>query len=221
MRREFFNPKKISRIVAVPSEGAPAIKVTLSDAVSCLIPGVWGKETDEANHGVPVIKTNNMTYEGNIDFSDLTNRVLEPAVFKKAKLNPGDLLVEKSGGTKTHSVGYVNYFDGQSNAYVANNFILVLRPNSTFVRPRFLFYQLKFLYENGNFSNCFNKTTGIQNLQIKTYLGKSINVASFERQDQIVQSLDSIVNLIETKKHETAFLDNLIKSRFIGLEAKA
>ena len=89
------------------------------------------------------------------------------------------LLVEKSGGTKTHTVGYVNHYDGDDDVFVCNNFILGLRPKKELVNYMYLFYQLRYMYGLGMFSDCYNKTTGIQNLQVKAYLEKSIPVLGY------------------------------------------
>ena len=145
------------------------MKHQISDVILKEIKGLWGDEPMDGDSVTPVIKTNNMTYEGYINYSDLTMRHIEKSKLEKGYLLKGDLLIEKSGGTKYHSVGYVNFFDGENDKYVCNNFVLALRPNATIIRPKYLFHQLKYKYESGKFADCYNKTTGIQNLQVKTY----------------------------------------------------
>lgn len=162
----------------------------------------------------PVIKTNNMTYEGYINYSDLTMRHIEKSKLEKGYLLKGDLLIEKSGGTKYHSVGYVNFFDGENDKYVCNNFVLALRPNATIIRPKYLFHQLKYKYESGKFADCYNKTTGIQNLQVKTYLSKGVLIPSFGEQDRVIKTLDDITTNIHVKQNQLNKLDSLVKSRF-------
>ena len=88
----------------------------ISDYVESQIKGLWGTDFDE--NGIPVIKTNNLTYEGHIDYSDICKRNITREHAKECYLKPGDLLIEKSGGTKTHSVGYVSYFEGDQNKFV-------------------------------------------------------------------------------------------------------
>ena len=93
----------------------------------------WGNEPDSMDEAIPVIKTNNLSYNGKITFDNITLRDIKKDKIGDNYLKKGDLLIEKSGGTKTHSVGYVNYFDGLDNSYVANNFILALRPNQELI----------------------------------------------------------------------------------------
>ena len=185
----------------------------VNDVIASIIKGVWGNEPLDNEENVSVIKTNNMTYEGHLNLSDTTYRYFDTDV-SNSYLRKGDLLVEKSGGTKTHSVGYINIFEGKEKTYVANNFILVLRPNQNLIRPKYLFYQLKHKYESGEIRNCYNQTTGIQNLKVATYLNKHIVCADFETQDAQLNVLDSISNEI-SKQNQLIFNYNaLIKSQF-------
>ena len=186
----------------------------ISDYVESQIKGLWGTDFDE--NGIPVIKTNNLTYEGHIDYSDICKRNITREYAKECYLKPGDLLIEKSGGTKTHSVGYVSYFEGDENKFVCNNFILALRLKNT-INSKFLFYQIQFKYESNQFSDCFNKTTGIQNLKVKDYLAKEIKIYSPEEQEKIVKELDTVRSTINKNKQILEKYDILIKSRFIEM----
>ena len=191
------------------------MKKKLKDVISKEFKGLWG--TDFSDDGIPVIKTNNMTYEGRIDFSDICIRNIPYKEAENNFLKKGDLIIEKSGGTKTHSVGYVNIFEGEDDKYVCNNFILPLRPNTELVFPKYLFWQLHGMYEAGRFSDCYNKTTGIQNLQKKTYFSKEINLPSKEEQIKIAVHLDKIQSAIDNKKQQLSLLDEAVKSEFVEM----
>ncbi len=191
------------------------MKKQIKDVITKEFKGLWG--TDFSDDGIPVIKTNNMSYEGRIDYSDICIRNITSEEAEGNFLCNGDLIIEKSGGTKTHSVGYVNIFEGEDNKYVCNNFILPIRPNRDLVNPKYLFWQLHGMYEAGRFSDCFNKTTGIQNLQKKTYFSKEINVPSLPEQQKIAAHLDSIQSAIDNKKQQLKQLDELVKSKFVEM----
>lgn len=193
----------------------------INDVIKKELKGLWGAEASENSINTPVIKTNNMTYEGVINYSDITYRNIDPSKIRDNKLQKGDLLIEKSGGTKTHSVGYVNYFDGENNKYVCNNFILALRPDKDVINSKYLFYLMKFYYESGIFGDCYNKTTGIQNLKKDAYLGKEIKTRELDKQDEIVNVLDNITKAISVKRTKILSFDELIKSRFMCQEVVA
>lgn len=195
------------------------MRTSIENVVEKEIKGIWGEEPKSGQETTPVIKTNNMTYEGFIDYNGLTPRSIPSKKLASPYLRKGDLLIEKSGGTKYHSVGYINFFDGADDKYVCNNFILALRPNKAKVRPKYLFYQLKHKYESGQFNDCYNKTTGIQNLQVQSYLSKPIVLPSFMSQDSAISDLDNIIAAIIAKKKQIADLDSLVKSRFVGVRA--
>ena len=191
------------------------MKKKIQDVIQQEFKGLWG--TDFSDDGIPVIKTNNMTYEGRIDFSDICKRNIGFDEASPNFLQKGDLIIEKSGGTKTHSVGYVNIFEGEDNKYICNNFILPLRPNKELVDCKYLFWQLHGMYEAGKFADCYNKTTGIQNLQKKTYFSKQINVPSKVEQQKIAAELDTIQSAIDNKKQQLSLLDEAVKSEFVEM----
>lgn len=193
----------------------------IKDLIVKELKGLWGEEPKQGEENIPIIKTNNLSYEGKINFNNITYRFIEKHNVIGNKLIYGDLLIEKSGGTKSHSVGYVNFFESENEKYVCNNFILALRPNKNLVIPKYLFYNLKFFYESGFFSDCYNKTTGIQNLKKEKYLNKEIKIYNLETQKEIVTFLDMITNNLSVAKNRLFILDELIKSRFIKQEAFA
>lgn len=191
--------------------------ITIKETISKIIRGLWGEELAEGVIGIPVIKTNNMSYEGKIDYSELTYRDIDESKVQDNYLQNGDLLIEKSGGTKTHSVGYVNIFEGTDNKYVCNNFILAIRPNKKVIRPKYLFYDIQYKYNSGKFDDCYNKTTGIQNLKVDNYLAKRIKNLDLNKQQEIVLILDKINAIIDSDKKQLELLDETVKSRFIEM----
>ena len=186
----------------------------IKDVILKEIKGIWGNPPVEGDLSTPVIKTNNMTYEGYIDYDDITYRSIPEKKLDSCYLKKGDLLVEKSGGTKTHSVGYVNIFDKENEVFVCNNFIVGLRPDNNIILSEYLFFQMKFFYETGIFSDCYNKTTGIQNLQLQTYLSKSIVCPEKAEQEKVIATLNNIVKALANKNEQLKKLDELIQSKF-------
>ena len=171
--------------------------------------GQWGDEPllDELNY--KVIKTNNMEYDGTLDLSEVVVRNIKKEKFEKNKLEYGDILVEKCGGTKTHSVGYSCLFLGNDD-FVANNFIMILTPNKEKINPYFLQYQLRYMYESNDFADCFNKTTGIQNLKVDLYKNKQICIPNIELQNKFadfVQQIDKskYIESLENKHNKKTY----------------
>lgn len=148
--------------------------------------GEWGKE-DKTGTGIKVLRTTNFTDIGKIDFSDVVSRCIDQKKIDAKIMKPGDILIEKSGGSDTKPVGRVVYFEGDDDEYLFNNFTSVLRVKKD-INPYFLFYFLFATYWNGGTDLYENKTTGIHNLKLMDYLSETqIPVPPIEIQNEFVQ----------------------------------
>lgn len=183
-----------------------------------VIGGEWGFD-DELGTGIPVLRTTNFTNDGFINFDDVTTRTITKKDLTDKYLQPGDIIIEKSGGSDKQPVGRVVFYEGMPNKYLFNNFTGVLRViNSSCWVSKYLFYALYSNYLKGGTRKYQNKTTGLHNLKTEQYV-KEFEV--FERpvweQHEIVVTLDRICNLISLRKQQLSKLDELVKSRFIEM----
>lgn len=55
----------------------------ISDVVTTTVKGLWGTDYTTPEGGIAVIKTNNMSYEGVIDYSDICYRNIEVEKHKR------------------------------------------------------------------------------------------------------------------------------------------
>ena len=154
----------------------------LSDFIESSFPGEWG--TDDANNtGTKVIRTTNFTNEGRIDYTNVVTRQIDANKIKKKKLQHGDIILERSGGTNENPVGRVVLFN-EDGTYIFNNFTQLLRPIED-VNNIYLFYSL-FNYYHLNkhqIRSMGSKTTGIQNLNMELYMKNPIYDAPMDVQD--------------------------------------
>ena len=154
----------------------------LSDFIESSFPGEWG--TDDANNtGTKVIRTTNFTNEGRIDYTNVVTRQIDANKIKKKKLQHGDIILERSGGTNENPVGRVVLFN-EDGTYIFNNFTQLLRPIED-VNNIYLFYSL-FNYYHLNkhqIRSMGAKTTGIQNLNMDLYMKNPIYDAPMDVQD--------------------------------------
>ena len=88
--------------------------------------GEWGTD-DEIGNGIPVLRTTNFTNEGFIDYRDVVTRHIDKKNIDEKYLRPGDIIIEKSGGSDKQPVGRVVYFEGPESTYMFNNFTVLLR----------------------------------------------------------------------------------------------
>ena len=134
-------------------------------------------------------------------------------------LCPGDIIIEKSGGSDKQPVGRVIYYDGPEKTYLFNNFTGLLRvKNKSRWHPRYVFYSLYSNYRKGGTREYENKTTGLHNLKTDAYVSRyEVADASFFHQKQICEHLDIIAGIIRLRQQELQKLDDLIKARFVEM----
>ena len=160
-----------------------ASKKTLSDLLTENFPGEWGSEPTE-NDKIKVIRTTNFTNEGKLDLTDVVERSIDSKKVAKKHLKKGDIILERSGGTKENPVGRVVIFE-EDGEYMFNNFTQLLRPNED-VNSTYLFYYLLTSYNvnKASMRAMASQTTGIQNLNMSDYLAKIIELPSDDVQTQ-------------------------------------
>ena len=180
--------------------------------------GEWGTD-DETGEGIPVLRTTNFTNEGVVDYSDVVKRTITKKNIDDKYLRPGDIIIEKSGGSDKQPVGRVIYFDGPDKTYLFNNFTGLLRvkeQNKWF--PKYVFYSLYGNYRRGGTRPFENKTTGLHNLKTDDYVSRyEVKEAEYSKQVEISSHLDKLYSIIKMREEELVKLDELIKARFVEL----
>ena len=115
--------------------------------------------------------------------------------------------MEKSGGTGKNPVGFVVAYESDEESIYAN-FIVRLRPRPGQNR-RYWLYALNGSYTSGLTWKSVNQTTGIQNLDMTSFMSEVFPIPPLDEQRAIADRLD----------RETAAIDTLIAKaeRFIEL----
>ena len=157
----------------------------LSEWIGTTFPGEWGTD-DIDGTGVKVIRTTNFTNTGKLDLTNVVTRDIETGKVQKKQLKPGDIILERSGGTADNPVGRVVYFEAEG-IYLFNNFTQLLRCKDG-VNSLYVFYSLFNYYQThkNEIRSMGNKTTGIQNLKMDKYWEIPIVDASSESQEEFV-----------------------------------
>lgn len=187
----------------------------LIDITGKAISGEWGNDCEDGN-GIPVLRTTNFTDTGVINFANVVLRDIPTKNLSKKFLRPGDIIIEKSGGSDTKPVGRVVYFDSEENKYLINNFTGLLRVvDQTKWYPRYVFYALFANYSFGGTRQYENKTTGLHNLKLDQYLNSfDIPDVDFQLQHHIADTLDKVSEGIEVCRKMLEKLEVMVQSRF-------
>ena len=182
------------------------------------ISGEWGLD-DENGTGIPVLRTTNFTNDGIINFSDVVTRTIKKEDLSSKYLRPGDIIIEKSGGSDKQPVGRVVYYEKEPNRYLFNNFTGVLRiMNPNLWNSKYVFYALYANYLTGGTRKYQNKTTGLHNLKTEQYVKEfELRECSIQEQRQIVFILDKLSEVISLRKEQLSKLDELVKAQFVEM----
>lgn len=181
----------------------------IKSSIESVINGVWGEEP--ANDGndticVRVADFNRTTY--GVEMDNPTFRKIDKKDLKNRCLRPGDLLIEKSGGSgDLNPVGFVvRYTDNQPA--VCSNFIARIRLKPC-ADSNYFKYLFAAAYNTGINKKSIKQTTGIQNLDTESYFSEKVPFPPLEDQKVIAAFLDQ----------QTAKLDQLVekKQRLIHL----
>ena len=179
---EYVKSQFISQF-GFPQDGAEKYpSATIESLLQETISGEWGTDCSD-DSGTKVIRTTNFTNEGVLDLTDVVVRTIDAKKVEKKQLKKGDIILEKSGGTKDNPVGRLVYFE-EEGVFLANNFTQVLRPAED-INSRYLFAALYYLYQTHKplIKGLGNQTNGIQNLKVPQYLQLQISVPDRTAQD--------------------------------------
>lgn len=177
-------------------------KVRLKSLINKIENGKWGTEAKGDQNDIPVVRI--------ADF-DRRNNVVENQKFVVRNINldtqslidrKRDILIEKSGGGDKTPVGQAVIFDSNQMA-TFTNFITKLSVNIELVSLKYLNYVLSYMYQSGMVRRHIKQTTGIQNLDITSYLNEKIFIPSKDVQHKIVVELDYISSKIRNIISET------------------
>jgi type I restriction enzyme S subunit len=177
--------------------------------------GVWGDEPRGDSDDILCVRVADFDRPqfavGSVD----TVRSVSAKDREPRLLRPGDLLLEKSGGTDVNPVGFSVMFSGDYPA-VASNFIARMRLTSPH-SPRFWLYVLAASYSTKRTERSVKRTTGIQNLDLGSYLDESFPVPPADEQRTIAEYLDRETARIDTLIEEQQRLVQMLRERRVAI----
>ncbi|CAN3982858.1 hypothetical protein [Kitasatospora purpeofusca] len=116
-------------------------------------------------------------------------RSIDPATLLQHRLNPGDLILEKSGGGEKQPVGMAVLYS-QPDPAVCSNFCSRIVP-APGIDSRFLTYVFSAAYSQGLTESAIKQTTGIQNLDAGALFASAWSYPESEEQGRIADFLDA------------------------------
>ncbi len=188
-----------------------AVTMPLKDLCTIDITDGTHKTPTYANEGYIFLSSKNVT-SGVIDWDNVMYipASLHNELYKRIAPQKNDILLAKNGTT---GVAAIVDRDEVFDIYVS---LALIRPDETKVLPRYLLHAIN-SYPTKQFFDSHLKGIGVPNLHLTHIRETPIRVPSFTEQKQITDVLDKVTELITLQKEQLAKLDDLVKSRFIGL----
>ena len=163
------------------------------------IGGLWkGKKPPFIK--VKVIRNTNFSMGGNLKLdSEYPELQVETSQFDKRKLEYGDIIIEKSGGSNTQAVGRVVIFNLKTDElYSFSNFTTRLKVTRNDLNPFYLHLVLNFIYQQGLTFAMQSGMSGIRNLDFNQYKNIKIPLPPLEIQKQIVAECEKVEKQYQT-----------------------
>ncbi len=132
-------------------------------------------------------------------------------------VRPGDIVLERSGGSPSQPVGRVVIASGDEPACVPTDFQRLVRPDPAVVMPRYLFWRLWCDWRAGVTLGYSRRTTGITNLSVTQYLNRLISVPPIPEQQRLVGMIDSMADSVSATDLCVLQLQQLRTSVLTGL----
>lgn len=180
--------------------------------------GSWGADPGTAAIDLPVIRSTEFTNDGIPAVASPALRAFTAADLDRLALKPGDVLIEKSGGTEDRPVGRAIEWLEESPA-IASNFVHVLRPDATVVVPEVLAAALWQLHRRGGTLPFQTATTNMRNLRMRDYLDLSLPVppiAEAERLGEAIRSVRATWSAAQSHLKQTRLLRRTLLTKLLG-----
>jgi type I restriction enzyme S subunit len=171
--------------------------------------GVWGGDIENEEDGNIVIRSTEITIDGNWDFSNPLKRVLTENEVIKSKLYEGDIVITKSSGSPQHigkSVIVSKEIELLNCCY--SNFVQRIRFRN--YNPKLYHFILNSDIGRSQFKYLTTSSTGLGNLNGSSLNDILLPFIPLQEQEQIVNYLDEktiiIDKLISTKERKVELL---------------
>lgn len=185
------------------------MRVRLGDVCE-IINGFAFKSEKYVDNGMRIIRITNVQ-NGYIEDNSPVFYPLNSIEAKKYELFEGDILISLTG-----NVGRVGMVTDEFLPATLNQRVGCLRVNNNEINEEYLFH---FLNTNFFEQKCIESSKGIaqKNMSTEWLKNYEIKLLPMKVQKNIVNTLNKINNLIESRQQQLKKLDELVKSRFIEM----
>ncbi len=200
----------------------------VGELIQYSVGGGWGKEDPQGDFQIKVAVIRGADfpsiYSGKYDM--LPTRWEKKAKAAKAALQPGDIVLEISGGTDERPTGRTLYITKElletySIPVIPASFCRIIRPKQE-IDSAYLFFWLQSMYIKGRTWGYQNRSTGLSNFQYKVFVElEQVIVPKLDKQRKISELLMSFEEMRRLNNRVNDCLAQLATAMFEGaLEAE-
>lgn len=187
--------------------------VPLADLVLDTQYGTSAK-ANEVRRGQPVLRMNNLTYEGRFDTDDLKWVELPEGEREKLSLCRGDLLFNRTNSREL--VGKTGVWDGP-DGFTFAGYLIRLRLRKDRVLPAWVSAFMNSSVGKATLFHMAKPSINMANISATDILRLRVPVAPVEHQRQVISQLDKADAIRRKRKEAIALIDELLRSAFLEM----
>ena len=186
----------------------------LEDVCTVFADGDWIESKDQSEKGIRLVQTGNIG-EGIYLEKESRAKYIPEDTFKRLKCTeifPGDILVSRL----PEPVGRACIIPEKTERMITAVDCTICRPDEALISKEYLCY---FMRSNAYYMRLLGNVTGTTRKRIsRKNLGNvELKVPTKEEQKTVVERLDCLVKVIDSRTKELQLLDDLIKARFVEM----
>ena len=186
----------------------------LEDICKVFTDGDWIESKDQSSEGIRLVQTGNIGEGKYLEKQDRAKYISEETFdnLKCTEIFPGDILVSRL----PEPVGRACIIPVKEERMITAVDCTICRPDEKVVLKEYLCY---FMQSEAYYTRLMNNVTGTTRKRIsRKNLGNvELNIPNKEIQAAVVEKLNILSHVIDSRKEELEKLDDLIKARFVEL----
>lgn len=195
--------------------------IPMRDLVSHSIGGGWGEELRaDGREQVAIIRGADFPRVAVGDTSGVPRRWESARKLPQRTLQPGDIVLEGSGGTSDRPTGRTVFISEQlldrfDVPVIPASFCRLVRIDPALADPHYVYWWLQGMYADGRTWGYQNRSTGIANFQFQHFLDtEMVRLPSLDEQRAIAATLGALDDKIESNRRTISLIDELVRTRF-------
>lgn len=193
--------------------------IPMRELVSHSIGGGWGEKLRaDGTEQVAIIRGADFPGVAVGDTSGVPHRWESVRKLPQRTLQPGDIVLEGSGGTSDRPTGRTVFISQQlldrfDVPVIPASFCRLVRIDPALADPHYVYWWLQGMYADGRTWGYQNRSTGIANFQFQHFLDtETVRLPSLDEQRAIASTLGALDDKIESNRRIIGLIPRLVRA---------